>query len=108
METRCKYAKDKVYPSYGGEFQLEQLRAMLPQYKPSFPLVDDESCDMEMTTAYPADISTMVPVSGKKEFHDGSSAYKYGESRNFIVCGKREFYQVPKYNYFTSKALPGS
>ena len=81
MEFRCRYPKDEVYPGSGGEFQLEQLRATFPQYKPSFPPVDDGSCDMEMTTICPAEISTMVPVSGTKEFHGGHSSYKYGDSR---------------------------
>ena len=73
METCCCYPKDQVYPASGGEFQLEQLRAVLPQYKVTLPIAEDDSCDMEMTVAYTANISTMIPSSGTREYDEGFS-----------------------------------
>ncbi len=72
MESRCCYPKDRVYPATGGEFSLEMLRAMLPQYK--LP-PEDESCDMELTMACAGDISVMVPSSGTKGAHKDSLRY---------------------------------
>lgn len=58
------YPKDQVYPPGGGELQLEQLRAALPQYRyrPPEEKQDEMACDMEMTTAYPGNITELVPV----------------------------------------------
>ncbi len=44
------YQKLQVYPKEGGEFQPEQLRACLPQYRPNFPNDSAGEMDMEMTT----------------------------------------------------------
>lgn len=58
------YQKHLVYPPSGGDFSLEQIRASLPQYRPSLP--GDESgegdCDMEMTMAVTGNITMHVPV----------------------------------------------
>ena len=52
-----------MYPPEGGEYTLEMLRASLPQYRPSFPNdCDTEEVDMEMTMAYPINITMNVPV----------------------------------------------
>lgn len=58
------YPKHLVYPPGGGEIQLEQLRAALPQYcyHPPIEKADEMVCDMEMTTAYPTNITELVPV----------------------------------------------
>ncbi len=73
------YPKLLVYPTAGGgEFQLEQLRACLPQYRPDFPddsagemememtTVNGGIVDMEMTEAWPVKITTGVPLGGLK------------------------------------------
>ena len=60
MKQVVMYPKNKVYPPEGGEFQLEQLRAALPQYRYHPP--EETDCDMEMTTAYPGNITELVPV----------------------------------------------
>ena len=57
---RFIHTRKLVYPSEGGEYTLEMLRASLPQYRPSFPNdCDTEEVDMEMTMAYP---TVNVPV----------------------------------------------
>ena len=57
------YPRKLVYPPEGGEYTLEMLRASLPQYRPSFPNdCDTEEVDMEMTMAYPINVTMNVPV----------------------------------------------
>lgn len=50
-----------MYPPSGGEFSLEQIRANLPQYRPT---IQDENgeCDMEMTMAVTGNITMHIPV----------------------------------------------
>ena len=59
------YPKDLAYPTEGGEFQLEQLRGQLPQYKPDFPdqlSLSGGEMEMEMTVADMGNITVNVPV----------------------------------------------
>ena len=58
------YPKDLVYPPGGEEVQLEMIRARWKQYCPMFELTEEEngSCDMEMTEAFPVNITLNVPL----------------------------------------------
>ena len=59
------YPKELVYPAEGGEFQLEQLRGQLPQYRPVFPdqlSLSGGEMEMEMTVADVVNITVNVPV----------------------------------------------
>ena len=65
--VQCCYPKDMIYPPDGKEMQLEQVRALLPQYQPIFPeyFVEGE-CDMELTEAF----NSMVPISDiRRDLH---------------------------------------
>ena len=58
------YPKDLVYPPGGEEVQLEMIRARWKKYRPIFELTEEEngSCDMEMTEAFPVNITLNVPL----------------------------------------------
>ena len=55
------YPKELVYPREGGEIQLEQVKARLPQYTPSFLNDSEGECDMDITMAGGGHITMHVP-----------------------------------------------
>ena len=50
-----------MYPREGGEVQLEQVKARLPQYTPSFLNDSEGECDMDITMAGGGHITMHVP-----------------------------------------------
>ena len=65
MPQLSMYPKDLVYPSGGGEIQLEMIRAEWPVYKRKFIFTEPEDngvCDMDMTEACFGNITLNIPV----------------------------------------------
>ena len=55
------YPKELVYPSSGGELQLEMIRAQWSMYNNS-STEEDGICDMDMTEAFTGNITLNIPV----------------------------------------------
>ena len=55
-KVKIMYPKKLVYPPEGGEYCLEELRAL------QYPCNDDDDNGMEMTEVIHQDITTNIPV----------------------------------------------
>ena len=56
VKVKVVYTKKSMYPPEGGEYCLEELRAL------QYPCNDDDDNGMEMTEVIHQDITTNIPV----------------------------------------------